>query len=70
MDQRSRPSVSIPSSRFTLGVVAFERISAVEGLAPTPDLIDADREMARLCLTGEQRLDFLKARYGRQHGDR
>lgn len=70
MDQFSRPPVSRRSTRFVLGARAFDRISAVEGLAPTPDLMEADREMTEAALTPAERVAHLKARYGRHPVDR
>jgi len=70
MDQQSRPPISRRTPRFTLGARAFDRISAIEGLSPTPDLIATDREMELLALSPAERVDHLKARYGRRPGGR
>lgn len=70
MDQKSRHPIPRRPSSFVLGAEAFDRISAVEGLTPTADLIETEREMARLALTPAERVDHLRARYGRRPADR
>ncbi len=70
MVRKTSSAIDGAKGRFVLGVDHFDRISAVEGLAPTADLVDAFDEMTRLRLSPEDRLRFLKAKYGQPPASR
>lgn len=52
------------SSTFVLGAAHFDKISAVEGLAPTRGMLKDFQSMDQRGLSADERVLFLKAKYG------
>lgn len=61
MSPTAKPGISI----FVLGATHFDKISAVEGLAPHLTMLQAFHDMDRQGLSSDERVCFLKAKYGR-----
>jgi hypothetical protein len=56
------------SGAFTIGLAAFEKISAVEGLRLSADMKKMFREFDRQNLSAEARRRRIIAKYGKQPG--
>lgn len=50
---------------FVLGTTHFDKISAVEGLTPTPAMLKTFQEMDQRGLSAEERVRHLKLKFGR-----
>lgn len=50
---------------FVLGASHFDKISAVEGLTPTRGMLKDFQSMDERGLSADERVKFLKSKYGR-----
>ena len=50
---------------MVLGTKRFDKISAVEGLRPSASMLKVFKDMDQRGLSGDERVRFLKAKFGR-----
>lgn len=70
MAPRTSTTAKKPAGAFVLGAVHFDKISAVEGLSPSRGMLKDFQDMAQRGLSAEERVQFLKAKYGRKPASR
>lgn len=65
MAPKMSPTEKSSTGTFVLGTAHFDKISAVEGLAPNRAMLQDFHDMDRRGMSSDERVRFLKEKYGR-----